>query len=228
MTTETSRNPDYAPLARLVVQQEPVPQAVHNLAGAVPASGNVSTSLIKTDGFSLISAGITVSQNGVMSIQRYLDDGGTQVQGVALSVPLIATVAANLDVLDGKPFASFVLTVTNSTSSTATINGFALLLQSSAANASDTGIDGSTSIATGGTAQNLFGGVTPANGFFVANPDAVNDLWVSLGTTALANGQGSIRLPASGYISSEPNMKPWQAISVVGAVTGQKITAARW
>jgi hypothetical protein len=229
MTTETSRNPTYAPFAQWSVQQAPVPQSVHNLPGAIAASSSVSTSLIKTDGYTLISAGATMTQNGSMSVQRYLDDGGTQIQGPALTVPLTANVAANLDLLDGKPFSSFILTITNAAASVATISGFALLLQSSAGNPVDTASDGSTTITTGGAAQNLFGGIVPANGFYVANPDATNDLWISLGAIATVNGQGSIRVAANGgYFASEPQMKPWQPVSIVGAVTGQKITAARW
>jgi hypothetical protein len=229
MTSETSRNPGYAPFAQWSAQQAPVPQAVHNLPATIAASGNVNTSLIKTDGYTLISAGVTLTQNGTMSIQRYLDDGGTQTQGAAISVPVVAGIASNLDVLDGKPFASFVLTVTNGAASVATISGFALLLQTSAANPVDTAVDGSSTITVGGTAQNLFGGAVPANGFFIANPDAINDVWIALGTTAISNGQGSIRVAANGgYYASEASMKPWQAISVVGAVTGQKFTAARW
>ena len=229
MTIETSRNPDYAPLARWVVQQEPVPQAVHNLAGSIAASGNASTNLIKTDGFTLISAGITLTQNGTMSVQRYLDDGGTQVQGAVISVPLVAGIAANLDVLDGKPFASFVLTVTNGTASVATISGFALLLQSSAANPSNTGVDGSSTIVTGGTAQSLFGGVVPTNGFAVYNPDPNNDLWISDSATAVANGVGCIRVVANGGGYETPvGCRPLGAVSIVGGVTAQKITARRW
>src|SRR5258708_110285 len=48
--------------------------------------------------------------------------------------------------------------------------------------------DGSGTIAVGGTAQNLFGGATPTNGFGVYNPDATEDLWVSLFVAAAPNG----------------------------------------
>jgi len=136
---------------------------------------------------------------------------------------------ANLDVLDGKPFAAFVLTVTNSTGSLSTVNGFALLLQASAANPTNTGVDGSTTITTGGTAQNLFGGAVPTNGFAIYNPDAVNDLWISDSATAVANGTGCIRVVANGGGYETPvGCRPLGAVSIVGATTGQKITARRW
>lgn len=93
----------------------------------------------------------------------------------------------------------------------------------------NSGSDGSSTITTGGTAQNIFAGSTPTNGFFVTNPDPTNDLWISISTTALANGSGSVRIAANGgYFATEPGLKPWQAISIVGAVTGQKFTAVKW
>jgi hypothetical protein len=238
---DTSYNPGYAPYARWSAQQAPVPAATHNLPATVAASGSAQTSLIVTEGFTLISAGLTASQNGSMSIQRYLDVGGTVPQGAAVSVVLAANTAANLDVLDGKPFASFILTVTNSSGSVSNLTNFALLLQMSTANVSDTGTslpvslagnaasDGSTTIATGGTAQNLFAGATPVNGWAIYNPDATNDLWVSDSNTAAANGGGSIRVVANGGGYETPvGYKPLGAVSIVGAVTGQKITARRW
>jgi hypothetical protein len=209
--------------------QAPVPQTTHNLPGTIAASSAASTSLIKADGFSLISAGVTMTQNGTMSVQRYLDDGGTQVQGAPIAVPVIANTAANLDVLDGKPFAAFVLTVTNGAASVSTINGFALLLQTSAANPVDSATDGSTTLTLGNVAQNLFSSVVPANGFAIYNPDPVNDLWVTDSTTALANGAGSLRVASNGGgFETPPGYRPIGVVSIVGSVTGQKITARRW
>ena len=91
------------------------------------------------------------------------------------------------------------------------------------------GVDGSTTITLGGTAQTLFSGATPTNGFEVCNPDPTNDLWVSDSTTAAANGTGSQRVVANGGCYDSPTgYKPIGAVSIVGAVTGQKITARRW
>ena len=88
--------------------------------------------------------------------------------------------------------------------------------------------DGSTAIATGGTAQNLFGGTTPTNGWAVYNPDASETLWVSDTTTAAANGQGSIPVFAGSGYETPAGRKPLGAVSVYGATTGHKITASRW
>ena len=88
---------------------------------------------------------------------------------------------------------------------------------------------GDTTITTGGTAQNLFGGATPTDGFAVYNPDPTNDLWVSDSATAAANGLGSIRVAANGGgYETPPGYNPIGAVSIVGAVTGQKITARAW
>ena len=129
MTTDTSYNPNFAPYVKWASPQAPVPASVHNLPGTIPASSNVQSSLILTEGFSLISVGITTSQAGTLSVQRYLDAGGTVVQGAASSVALSANVAANLDIMDGKPFASFMITIANSAGSAATIGNLAVLAQ---------------------------------------------------------------------------------------------------
>lgn len=91
------------------------------------------------------------------------------------------------------------------------------------------GASGDTTITLGGTAQNLFNGVTPTNGFAVYNPDATEDLWISDSTTAAPNGQGSIRVVANGGGYETPNgYRPIGPVSIVGATTGHKITARMW
>lgn len=90
-------------------------------------------------------------------------------------------------------------------------------------------VDGSGTITLGGTAQNLFGGATPVNGFGIYNPDANEDLWISLSTTAVLNGQGSIRIAANGGGYETPSgSRPFSSISVIGLTTGHKFTAIRW
>ena len=90
-------------------------------------------------------------------------------------------------------------------------------------------VDGSTTITTGGIAQNLFNGIKPANGFAIYNPDASNDLWISDSTTAVANGTGCIRVAANGGGYETPTyVRPVGIVSIVGASTGQKIPAKSW
>ena len=136
------------------------------------------------------------------------------------------------------------VTVKDSTGATQTVNTLPALGQTTGANslpvvvASDqgavpttgtAGTAGDAAITTGGTAQTLFGGATPTNGFSVSNPDQSNDLWISDSATASPNGQGSIRVVANGgYYETPPRYKPVGAVSVYGATTGQKITAREW
>ena len=87
---------------------------------------------------------------------------------------------------------------------------------------------GDVAITTGGTAQTLFAGATPANGWKVANPDPAEDLWVSDSATAAPNGQGSYRIPAGGIITTEPGERPAGPVSVYGATTGHVVTARSW
>ena len=93
--TDTSYNPTYAPFAAWSTRQAPVPATVHNMPASIAGSSSVQSSLIVTEGYSLISVGITASQNGTMSVQRYLDAAGTVAQGAAVSVNLTAATAAN-------------------------------------------------------------------------------------------------------------------------------------
>ena len=89
--------------------------------------------------------------------------------------------------------------------------------------------DGSTTITIGGTAQSLFAGATPTNGWWVVNPDSTEDCWVSDSTTAAANNTGSMRLALNGgSIMTPPGYKPFAAVSVVCATTGHKLTARKW
>lgn len=88
--------------------------------------------------------------------------------------------------------------------------------------------DGSTTIVTGGTAQNLFSGVTPPNGFTVFNPDAAEDCWISDTATAAANNTGSILVAHLTSYTSPTQRKPIGAVSIVCATSTHKLTASYW
>lgn len=90
------------------------------------------------------------------------------------------------------------------------------------------GIDGSTTITLGGTAQFLFSSAIPIHGFSVWNPDAAEDLWISESTTAALNATGSLKIPAGAGYESPPSQAPASAISIIGATTGHKFTARYW
>lgn len=90
------------------------------------------------------------------------------------------------------------------------------------------GFDGSGTITTGGTAQLLFGGQTPASGYAIYNPDPATALWVSDSVTAAPNGVGSIYVPPLGGYETPFNYSPAGPVSLVSATTAHKFTARRW
>jgi len=98
-----------------------------------------------------------------------------------------------------------------------------------AVNIGQSGTAGDATMTTGGTAQNLFGGATPANGFSVANPNAADDCWISDSVTAAANGKGSYRLAANGgEYDTPPAYRPVGPVSALCPTTGDVLTARRW
>lgn len=87
--------------------------------------------------------------------------------------------------------------------------------------------DGSGTVATGGAAQLLFGGVVPDNGFLVQN-NSPAALWLSDVGTA-SSGGASIQIAANGGIFATPSgYKPAGAVSLYGTTTGQVFAARRW
>ena len=87
--------------------------------------------------------------------------------------------------------------------------------------------DGSGTLAAGGSAQTLFGGAVPANGYLVQNNSAAA-LWIS-DTGAASNGGASIQLMPNGGIFMTPSgYKPAGPVSLFGATTGQPVAARRW
>jgi hypothetical protein len=87
--------------------------------------------------------------------------------------------------------------------------------------------DGSGTVAAGGSAQTLFGGIVPTNGYLVQN-NSSGPLWISDVGGASAGG-ASIQLAANGGIFATPSgYQPAGAISLYGATTGQAFAARRW
>jgi hypothetical protein len=87
--------------------------------------------------------------------------------------------------------------------------------------------DGSGTLAAGGSAQTLFGGAVPANGYLVQNNSSAA-LWIS-DTGAASNGGASIQLAPNGGLFATPSgYKPAGPVSLFGATTGQGFAARRW
>jgi len=91
-----------------------------------------------------------------------------------------------------------------------------------------TATDGSVTITTGGTAQNLFSGATPTHSWEVNNPNASDVCWVSDTTTAAVNGKGSRQMNPGGGWVNPPGRNPTGAVSVLCPTTNDVLTASEW
>lgn len=87
--------------------------------------------------------------------------------------------------------------------------------------------DGSGTLAAGGSAQPLFGGLVPINGFLVQN-NSTAALWLSDVGTASAGGVSIQVAPNGGLFATPSGYKPAGAVSLFGATTGQPFAARRW
>lgn len=102
------------------------------LNGTVPAGGNLPGNVLVSNGWKLFAVGLTSTQAGQISIQRFLDLAGTIPQGAPVTAALTAATAAYATVgTDGLPFASLQVTVSNSGGSAATLSKVQGLFQAS-------------------------------------------------------------------------------------------------
>jgi hypothetical protein len=106
-----------------------VPASVHGLGSSIPATSNITSNPIFSDGMQIGAVGVTSSQGGAITVQRYLDDAATIKQGAALTASLTANTAQVLNITDGNPFASFTVNLSNSSGSTANLSNLGILLQ---------------------------------------------------------------------------------------------------
>jgi hypothetical protein len=105
----------------------PVAQRV--VGATVASSANVTSNLIFSDGFKSIAIGLTSTQAGLVTVQRYLDAGATIAQGNALTVNLSATNPSVLNTSDSVAFQCFTVNISNTGGSTANLSGLIILLQ---------------------------------------------------------------------------------------------------
>lgn len=91
-----------------------------------------------------------------------------------------------------------------------------------------TSASGDGTITAGGTAQPLFGGVAPVNGWKVANANPTQDLWVSDNGVTAAPNTGYRIFANGGQYATEAGEKPIGVLSIYGPVTGQAFTARKW
>jgi hypothetical protein len=186
------------------------------LTGALPAGGNAIGSVSVT-GTVAVSDSAGEASLATVATQTTASAGATGTAADAAYTTGGGSVIAVLKGIFGKLAGTLAVTGTFwQTTQPVTVSPFGAT-------------DGSATITAGGSAQNLFGGTTPTNGFGVYNPDPLNDLWISDSTTAAANGLGSIRVAANGgAFETALGYKPLGIVSVYGGTTNQKITAKRW
>ena len=99
------------------------------LSTSIAASGSNLSNLIVSNGYGAFAVGVTSSQAGTLTIQRYLDAEGTIAQGAPLTASLTAVTSAVVNATDGVPFGSFMVSVSNSGTATATLTNAGVLLQ---------------------------------------------------------------------------------------------------
>jgi hypothetical protein len=87
-------------------------------------------------------------------------------------------------------------------------------------------VDGSGTVAVGGTAQTLFGGVVPGNGWLVANNSAAAVYVSDVGTAT--PGGASIPIAPGAVLATPSGYKPAGPVSLYGATSGQGFAARRW
>lgn len=87
-------------------------------------------------------------------------------------------------------------------------------------------IDGSGTLVTAGTAQMLFAGVVPVNGYLIANNSSATLYISDVGPASTAGT--SIPVAAGAVYTTPSGYKPAGAVSLYGSGTGQAFAARRW
>jgi hypothetical protein len=87
-------------------------------------------------------------------------------------------------------------------------------------------VDGSGTVNAGGTAQTLFGGVVPVDGWLVANNSTVTVYVSDVGIAT--SGGASIPIAPGAVFATPSGYKPSGPVSLYGATTSQAFAARRW
>lgn len=103
-----------------------IPSANVGLPAQVPATGNISSSIITTSGLTRGAVGMKSSQAVTLSVQRYIDAAALVPLGAAITVALTANVANSVNWTDGAPANSIVITVSNAGGTAANLSNVAV------------------------------------------------------------------------------------------------------
>lgn len=96
----------------------------------IGAGGNYTSGVIVCPGFKSLAVGVTLSQAGTITIQRYIDKAGLVPIGALVSTTLVAATANWATVNDGLPFQSFKFVISNTSGSVGNVTNFGALAQS--------------------------------------------------------------------------------------------------
>ena len=130
LVSNESESQYWEPMARGPVAQLDL---TARLPATVAATGNF-TALYNGDGYGQITLGLTSSQAGLVTIQRYLDIAGTILNPSAAFTPVAIVVATPLIVnvgqtaVDNLAYRSFKIIITNSSGTIANLTAVALVL----------------------------------------------------------------------------------------------------
>jgi hypothetical protein len=95
----------------------PVPTIPNTPPATVAASATYNSGAINTNDAAGIAASAQLSGSGAvgtLTLQRYLDNAATVPIGAAVTAAMTGGIAATVEVNDGTPFGSAILTVLNS------------------------------------------------------------------------------------------------------------------
>lgn len=109
--------------------QYQVPAAAHQLPTSVAAGRTASSAVIPSDGYQKIALSVTSTEAGTLTLQRYLDASGTVPQGAALQASIAAGQPALVNAVNGLPFQSLTVSVSNSGGTGANLTNLVVLLQ---------------------------------------------------------------------------------------------------
>lgn len=109
------------PLQTYVTPPTPVPTTI-------PDAAVWNSGLMQGMGYMNLSVSVEFTNNGVLSVQRYVDQAGIVPQGTPITVTVIPEIASVLNVGDQIPFGSFTVSLANEDATDGTVTNFYILL----------------------------------------------------------------------------------------------------
>ena len=99
----------------------------HGLPSSVASTVTFKSSVMFAQGMKSISIGVSNTQAGMVSIQRYVDSQGQSPVGAAIQGTLIAAVPLAIGTNDLTPFSSFQISILNSGLVSSTLSGISIM-----------------------------------------------------------------------------------------------------